>query len=140
MLIDYHTHTRLTDGVGKPIEYAEVAIKHGLDEMGCSDHAPLNGQRFARDTRPGRGLVPAASEQAGDVAHVDAITFRAEADARQFRFELFEDASDDDRFDGADVIDESLTVGSVGPGAGEVGGYYNPPREWYATIRVNFQP
>jgi len=86
-----------------------------------SDHAPLNGQRFARDTRPGRGLVPAASEQAGDVAHVDAITFRAEADARQFRFELFEDASDDDRFDGADVIDESLTVGSVGPGTGEVG-------------------
>src|SRR5213080_2513506 len=38
-----------------------------------SDHAPPNGQRFARDTRPGRGLVPAASEQAGDVAHVDAI-------------------------------------------------------------------
>jgi hypothetical protein len=24
--------------------------------------------------------------------------------------------------------------------AGEVGGYYNPPRMWYASIRVNFKP
>ena len=36
--------------------------------------------------------------------------------------------------------DRYVTAGSPNYGAGEVGGYYNPPREWYATIRVNFQP
>jgi len=44
MLIDYHMHTRLTDGVGKPVEYAAVAIERGLDEIGCSDHAPLGNR------------------------------------------------------------------------------------------------
>jgi histidinol-phosphatase (PHP family) len=41
MLIDYHMHTELTDGRGRPIEYAAVAIQRGLDEIGFSDHAPL---------------------------------------------------------------------------------------------------
>lgn len=41
MLIDYHMHTRLTDGIGEPVDYARVAIERGLDEIGCSDHAPL---------------------------------------------------------------------------------------------------
>ncbi|HUI06094.1 MAG TPA: histidinol-phosphatase HisJ family protein [Verrucomicrobiae bacterium] len=43
MLIDYHMHTRLTDGVGEPVEYARVAVERGLDEIGCADHAPLAG-------------------------------------------------------------------------------------------------
>ena len=41
MLIDYHMHTRLTDGSGEPTDYARVAIERGLDEIGCSEHAPL---------------------------------------------------------------------------------------------------
>jgi len=41
MLIDYHMHTRLTDGTGEPADYARVALERGLDEIGCSDHAPL---------------------------------------------------------------------------------------------------
>jgi histidinol-phosphatase (PHP family) len=41
MLIDYHMHTRLTDGVGVPLDYAKVALERGLDEIGCADHAPL---------------------------------------------------------------------------------------------------
>ncbi|MCS7048521.1 MAG: histidinol-phosphatase HisJ family protein [Verrucomicrobiae bacterium] len=41
MLIDYHMHTRLTDGVGEPVDYARVALARGLHEIGCSDHAPL---------------------------------------------------------------------------------------------------
>ena len=41
VLIDYHMHTRLTDGAGEPVDYARVAIARGLDEIGCSDHAPL---------------------------------------------------------------------------------------------------
>lgn len=36
--------------------------------------------------------------------------------------------------------DRYVTAGSPNYGAGEVGAYYNPPREWYATVRVNFQP
>ncbi len=34
-------HTRLTDGTGEPVDYARVALTRGLDEIGCSDHAPL---------------------------------------------------------------------------------------------------
>jgi len=41
MLIDCHMHTELTDGTGRPVEYARVAVERGLDEIGCSDHAPL---------------------------------------------------------------------------------------------------
>jgi histidinol-phosphatase (PHP family) len=43
MLIDYHMHTELTDGTGRPVEYARVAVERGLTEIGCSDHAPLPG-------------------------------------------------------------------------------------------------
>lgn len=41
MRIDYHMHTRLTDGSGVPADYARVALARGLDEIGCSEHAPL---------------------------------------------------------------------------------------------------
>jgi histidinol-phosphatase (PHP family) len=41
MLIDYHMHTELTDGTGRPVDCARVAVERGLDEIGCSDHAPL---------------------------------------------------------------------------------------------------
>lgn len=34
--------------------------------------------------------------------------------------------------------DRYVTAGSPNYGAGEVGGYYNPPRMWYASLRVNF--
>jgi histidinol-phosphatase (PHP family) len=44
MLIDYHMHTRLTDGVGEPADYAKVAIERGLQEIGCADHAPLGNR------------------------------------------------------------------------------------------------
>jgi histidinol-phosphatase (PHP family) len=44
MLIDYHMHTRLTDGVGEPADYAKVALERGLNEIGFSDHAPLGNR------------------------------------------------------------------------------------------------
>ena len=44
MLIDYHMHTKLTDGVGVPLDYAKIAVERGLDEIGCSDHAPLGNR------------------------------------------------------------------------------------------------
>ena len=37
-------HTRLTDGTGEPADYARVAIERRLDEIGCSDHAPLGNR------------------------------------------------------------------------------------------------
>jgi iron complex outermembrane receptor protein len=36
--------------------------------------------------------------------------------------------------------DRYVTAGSPNNGAGEVGGYYNPPRMWYATILIKFAP
>jgi outer membrane receptor protein involved in Fe transport len=36
--------------------------------------------------------------------------------------------------------DRYVTAGSPNYGAGEVGGYFNPPRQWYASVRVKFQP
>jgi len=41
MLLDYHMHTRLTDGAGEPRDYARVAVARGLDEICCTDHAPF---------------------------------------------------------------------------------------------------
>ncbi len=41
VLIDYHMHTRLTDGAGEPVDHAQVAVQRGLHEIGFSDHAPL---------------------------------------------------------------------------------------------------
>lgn len=36
--------------------------------------------------------------------------------------------------------DRFVTAGSPNYGAGEVSGYYNPPRMWYATVRVKISP
>jgi iron complex outermembrane receptor protein len=36
--------------------------------------------------------------------------------------------------------DRYVTAGSPNYGAGEVGGYFNPPRQWYASVRVKFTP
>src|SRR5437773_1632277 len=44
VLLDYHMHTRLTDGTGMPADYASIALERGLDEIGCSDHAPLGNR------------------------------------------------------------------------------------------------
>jgi histidinol-phosphatase (PHP family) len=52
MRLDYHMHTRLTDGVGEPRDYARVAIERGLDEIGCSDHAPLSDRETDWTLKP----------------------------------------------------------------------------------------
>jgi iron complex outermembrane receptor protein len=41
---------------------------------------------------------------------------------------------------GSNLTDERyLTVGSTNPAAGEIVGSYNPPRMWYASVRVKIQ-
>lgn len=44
MRLDYHMHTRLTDGFGEPREYARLAVERGLDEICCTDHAPFENR------------------------------------------------------------------------------------------------
>ena len=41
MLINYHTHTRFSDGVGEPEMFVKQAIDLGFDALGFSEHAPL---------------------------------------------------------------------------------------------------
>jgi histidinol-phosphatase (PHP family) len=49
MIVDYHTHNRLCKHAqGDLEEYIRAAIRLGLDEIGCSDHAPLPGNYDAR--------------------------------------------------------------------------------------------
>lgn len=44
MVIDYHTHSRFCRHAQGDIEaYVQAAVALGLQELGCSDHAPLPG-------------------------------------------------------------------------------------------------
>src|SRR5947208_897481 len=93
-------------------------IERGFDG---GNHAALDGERFSRNARACRGLMPAAAELAGHVADIHAVAFGAETHAGQFRFHLFKDARYNDRLNGADVINEALGVRGVCAGAGEIG-------------------
>ena len=64
--------------------------------------------------------MAAAAELAADFAHVHLVALGAQADARELRLHLLEDAGDDDRLDGADVVNQALGVVAVRAGAGEV--------------------
>jgi hypothetical protein len=65
--------------------------------------------------------MAAAAELRGDFVHVHLVAFGAQADARQFGFDFLKDAGDDDRLDGADVVNESFRVVAFRAGAGEIG-------------------
>src|SRR5207249_2419432 len=82
--------------------------------------AALDRHRLARNARARRGVMAAAAELAGDFTHVHARAFGPKADSRQVRLQLFKDARHDDRFDGADVVDETLAVGRVGASARKI--------------------
>ena len=41
MLINLHTHTRHSDGSGRPEKYLREAIRQGFDVLGFSDHSPV---------------------------------------------------------------------------------------------------
>ena len=73
MLVDYHMHTRLTDGIGEPVDYARVAVTRGLDEIGCTDHAPfgdrdLDGALKLSDLDRYVGLVREAQQKVPQLA------------------------------------------------------------------------
>ena len=48
-LVDYHTHTVLSDGANTHEEMVRVAIEKGLDEIGFSDHVCLKPVEWAID-------------------------------------------------------------------------------------------
>lgn len=47
MLIDYHVHTRMSDGSGIYKDYIEQAIKLGICELGFSDHLCIKGTAWS---------------------------------------------------------------------------------------------
>ncbi len=56
---DYHTHTPLClHAEGLPIEYAAAALARGLDEIGISDHCPMDGPEPFDDWRMRRADLP----------------------------------------------------------------------------------
>jgi len=59
MLADYHVHTPLCrHAVGLPAEYIAVARERGLDEIGFSDHCPMDGPEPFDDWRMDRADLP----------------------------------------------------------------------------------
>ena len=71
--------------------------------------------------------MTAPAELRGNFVHVHFVAFRAETDAREFRFDFFKNARDNDRFDGANVVNESLRVHAFGAGAGEINFFQPEP-------------
>ena len=59
MLADYHVHTPLCGhAVGDPPEYVAVARARGLEEIGFSDHSPMDGPEPFDDWRMLRADLP----------------------------------------------------------------------------------
>lgn len=59
MFADYHVHTPLCrHAVGEPAEYIAVARERGLDEIGFSDHCPMDGREPFDDWRMTRADLP----------------------------------------------------------------------------------
>jgi iron complex outermembrane receptor protein len=49
------------------------------------------------------------------------------------------DGNYDVAFGGTNLTDDRfITAGSPNNGAGEVGGYFNPPRQWYVSVLARF--
>jgi histidinol-phosphatase (PHP family) len=68
MIVDYHTHSELCKHAqGDVEEYVQRALDLGLDEVGCSDHAPLPGDY---DDHHRMNLEQYYSQYAPDVSEV----------------------------------------------------------------------
>ena len=64
--------------------------------------------------------MAAAAELPADFADVHLRIFGAQADAREFGFDLFKHAGDYDGFDGAQMVDQTFRVIAFRTGAGEI--------------------
>ena len=84
------------------------------------DDLALHRKRLAGNARARRRRMAAAAKLAADFADVHLVAFRAQADARHFRFHFLEHAGDDDRLNGAQVVDQAFRVVALRAGAGEI--------------------
>ncbi len=75
MFADYHVHTPLCrHAVGSPAEYIAVARERGLQEIGFSDHCPMDGPEPFDDWRMDRADFPRYLEMIQQ-ARADAAPF-----------------------------------------------------------------
>lgn len=75
MLSDYHVHTPLCrHAVGEPAAYIAAARSVGLDEIGFSDHCPMDGPEPFDDWRMDRADLPRYLAMIGQ-ARADAAPF-----------------------------------------------------------------
>src|SRR5712692_6692299 len=80
----------------------------------------LDRKRLAGDARAGRRGMTAAAKLGGDEVHVHALALGTETDPDQSGIDLLEQAGDDHRLDGADVIDQAFRVVRPRAGAGVI--------------------
>ena len=99
------------------------------------NHLALDGQRFAGNARARRRRMAAAAKLRGDFVHIHPVALGTEADAGQFGFDLLKDARDNDRFDGADVVNEPFGVRAFRAGAGEINFLEPKPPDAVAMVR-----
>src|SRR5665213_3090809 len=102
------------------------------------DDLALNRKRRAGNARARRRQVAAAAELRRDFVHVHIGIFRAQADAREFRFNLLKHAGDHDRLDGADVVNQAFGVVAVRAGAGEILFLQPEPRDAVVVRQPEF--
>ena len=69
---------------------------------------------------PAAAGCPPPPNCSADFAHVHLPAFGAQADARQFRFQLLKHARDHHRLNGADVVNQTFRVVALRAGAGEI--------------------
>ena len=73
--------------------------------------------------------MAATAKLRGDFVHVHLVAFGTEADAGQFGFKFFKHAGDDDGFNGADVVNQTLRVVALRAGAGEISLFQPEPSD-----------
>src|SRR6266571_6517371 len=83
-------------------------------------HLALNRKRPTGDARAGRRGMTAAAKLGGDQVHVHVLALGAQTDPDQPRLDLLEEAGDDHRLDGAEVIDQAFRVVRPRVGAGVI--------------------
>jgi len=85
-----------------------MAISGGVKSfLDRGKHTALDRKRVARNPRARCRRVAAAAELRGDFVHVHLVALGAEADARQLGLQFFKNTGHDDRFNGADVVNQT---------------------------------
>src|SRR5262245_29153250 len=85
------------------------------------DHATLRREGAARNSCACGGRVASSTKSLRDFVYTHLLALGTEAYAGQFRFQFLEHACHNNRFDGADVIDQPFRVILPSPGAREIG-------------------